>query len=176
MRSQLIPMLFATLVAAVSLRGQASPAPRAPLAFDVVSIKPNTSGEQGGTSRAQPGRYQGTNVTLKRVIGLAYRPVQEFAAPDSPPRPAPASERRCGFRLGNGALNGQGTTMARLAGEHSFVGRAPRRELSTRQSCLSATIGFTDVARRTGIRHASAAIDIRISATDTYVAGSVRVT
>jgi uncharacterized protein (TIGR03435 family) len=191
-------MLFATLVAAVSLRGQAPAAPRAPLAFDVVSVKPNTSGEQGGTSRAQPGRYQGTNVTLKRVIGLAYRPVQEFAggpgwidtarfdieartesnpsqeqmlemlrsllanrfklvvhketknspvyaltlarrdgrlgprlrraeaecaAPDSAPRPAPASERRCGFRLGNGALNGQGTTMARLAGELSFVGR-----------------------------------------------------
>jgi hypothetical protein len=79
MRSQVIPMLFATLVAAVSLRGQAPPAPRAPLAFDVVSVKPNTSGEQGGTSRAQPGRYQGINVTLRRVIGLAYRPVQEFA-------------------------------------------------------------------------------------------------
>jgi uncharacterized protein (TIGR03435 family) len=190
-------MLFATLVAVVSLRGQA-PTPRAPLAFDVVSVKPNTSGEQGGTSRAQPGRYQGINVTLKRVIGLAYRPVQEFtggpdwidtahfdieartdgnpsqeqmfemlrslladrfklvvhketkdspvyalglarrdgrlgprlrraetecAAPGSAPQSSPAPERRCGFRLGNGALSGQGTTMARLAGELSFVGR-----------------------------------------------------
>lgn len=46
--------------------------------FDVVSIKPNTSGEAGGSSRAQPGRYQGVNVTLMRVIGLAYRPIQEF--------------------------------------------------------------------------------------------------
>jgi uncharacterized protein (TIGR03435 family) len=48
------------------------------LTFDVTSVKPNTSGEQGGSSRGQPGRYVGTNVTLKRVIGLAYRPVQEF--------------------------------------------------------------------------------------------------
>src|SRR5262245_4457187 len=78
MRSQLIPMLLATVVAAASLRGQTPVAPRL-LAFDVVSIKPNTSGEQGGTSRGQPGRYQGINVTLKRVITLAYRPVQEFA-------------------------------------------------------------------------------------------------
>ena len=71
-------MLLATILAAVSLRGQAPRRPR-PLAFDVVSVKPNTSGEQGGSSRAQPGRHQGINVTLKRVIGLAYRPVQEFA-------------------------------------------------------------------------------------------------
>jgi hypothetical protein len=77
MRSQIIPILLATVVAAVSLRGQAPAGPR-PLAFDVVSVKPNTSGEQGGTSRAQPGRYQGVNVTLMRVIALAYRPVQEF--------------------------------------------------------------------------------------------------
>lgn len=49
-----------------------------PLAFDVTSVKPNTSGEQGGSSKGQPGRYVGINVTLKRVIGLAYRPVQEF--------------------------------------------------------------------------------------------------
>ncbi|HLG57020.1 MAG TPA: TIGR03435 family protein [Vicinamibacterales bacterium] len=48
------------------------------LSFDVTSVKPNTSGEQGGSSRAQPGRYVGTNVTLRRVIGLAYLPVQEF--------------------------------------------------------------------------------------------------
>jgi uncharacterized protein (TIGR03435 family) len=199
MRSQTIPMLLATILAAVSLRGQVPAGPR-PLAFDVVSVKPNTSGEQGGSSRAQPGRYQGINVTLKRVIGLAFRPVQEFvggpdwintahfdiearaegnpgqdqmlemlrtlladrfklvvhkemkdspvyaltlargdgrlgprlrraetecAQPDSKAQtPSPQGpERRCGFRLGNGALSGQGATMARLAGELSFVGR-----------------------------------------------------
>ena len=54
-----------------SLLGQSSTEPRVPLAFDVVSVKPNTSGETGGTSRAQPGRYQGLNVTLFRVITLA---------------------------------------------------------------------------------------------------------
>ena len=52
--------------------------PQRPLTFDVTSVKPNPSGEQGGSSKAQPGRYVGINVTLKRVIGLAYRPVQEF--------------------------------------------------------------------------------------------------
>jgi len=49
------------------------------LTFDVTSVKPNTSGQQGGSSKAEPGRYVGVNVTLRRVIGLAYRPVQEFA-------------------------------------------------------------------------------------------------
>jgi len=197
MRSQIIPMLIATILAAVGVRGQA-PGPRPPLAFDVVSIKLNTSGEQGGTSRAQPGRYQGVNVTVKRLIGLAYRPVQEFvggpdwintahfdiearaegnpnqaqmfemlrtllsdrfklvvhkeskdtpvyaltlarrdgrlgpkmrraetvcAAPGSAPPSPQAPERRCGFKLGDGALSGQGVTVARLAGELSFVGR-----------------------------------------------------
>src|SRR4030095_15164396 len=41
------------------------------------------------------------------------------------PRPdsSPAGTPRCGFRLGNGALSGQGATMARLASEMSFVGR-----------------------------------------------------
>lgn len=69
---------LAALVFTASLLGQSPTEPRAPLAFDVVSVKPNRSGETGGTSRAQPGRYQGINVTLFRVITLAYRPVQEF--------------------------------------------------------------------------------------------------
>ena len=47
-------------------------------AFDAVSIKPNHSGEQGGSSRAQPGRYVGVNVTLMRLVRLAYRPIEEF--------------------------------------------------------------------------------------------------
>jgi len=198
MRSQIIPILLATVVAAVVLRGQSPAVPQPALAFDVVSVKPNTSGEQGGTSRGQPGRYQGVNVTLKRVIGLAYRPIQEFvggpdwintahfdidaradgnpsqdqmlemlrtmltdrfklvvhkdvkespvyaltlarrdgrlgprmrrtetecAPPGTTPPPPQGPERRCGFKLGNGALSGQGATMARLAGELSFVGR-----------------------------------------------------
>jgi len=199
MRSQIIPMVLATIAMVVSVRGQAPTVPRSPLAFGVVSVKPNTSGEQGGTSRAQPGRYQGINVTLKRVISLAYRPVQEFVGgpdwintahfdidaraegnpsqdqmfemlrtlladrfklvvhkelkespvyaltlarrdgrlgsrlkpsdaecrpPDSAPSaPSPQTGPRCGFKLGNGVLSGQGATMARFASELSFVGR-----------------------------------------------------
>lgn len=49
-----------------------------PAAFDVVSIKVNQSGEQGGSSRGQPGRYVGVNVTLMRLVRLAYRPIEEF--------------------------------------------------------------------------------------------------
>jgi uncharacterized protein (TIGR03435 family) len=51
----------------------------APPAFDAVSIKSNRSGDQGGASRAQPGRYVGVNVTLMRLVRLAYRPIEEFA-------------------------------------------------------------------------------------------------
>ena len=63
----------------VSAAGLLAQEPQRALTFDVTSVKPNTSGEQGGSSSARPGRYVGINVTLRRVIGLAYRPVQEFA-------------------------------------------------------------------------------------------------
>jgi uncharacterized protein (TIGR03435 family) len=162
-------------------------AAQAPIAFDAVSIKPNRSAETGGTSRATPGRYQGTNVTLMRLIRLAYRPVQEFeggpdwintehfdvdARADGTPTqeqmlamlramlaerfalqvrqetrerpvyalalarrdgkpllkraddaPCPGGPGTCGVRLGDGTLNSRSITMARLAGELSFVGR-----------------------------------------------------
>src|SRR5678816_3084140 len=68
-------MRAALAMVGVGLLGQE---PQRLLTFDVTSVKPNTSGEQGGSSKGQPGRYVGLNVTLKRVIGLAYRPVQEF--------------------------------------------------------------------------------------------------
>ena len=71
-------MRTALVLVAASVVGLLAQEPQRPLAFDVTSVKPNTSGEQGGSSKGQPGRYVGINVTLKRVIGLAYRPVQEF--------------------------------------------------------------------------------------------------
>src|SRR4026209_2019974 len=71
-------MRAAAAIIAMSVVGVLGQEPQRPLSFDVTSVKPNTSGEQGGSSKAQPGRYVGVNVTLKRVIGLAYRPVQEF--------------------------------------------------------------------------------------------------
>lgn len=69
---------FVALTAVASLVLAADMSSQGPMTFDAVSIKPNTSGEQGGTSRAQPGRYQGVNVTLMRLVRLAYRPIQEF--------------------------------------------------------------------------------------------------
>ena len=66
--------LVASLAGAAPVHGQNAP----PAAFDAVSIKPNRSGQQGGTSRAQPGRYLGVNVTLMRLVRLAYRPIEEF--------------------------------------------------------------------------------------------------
>jgi uncharacterized protein (TIGR03435 family) len=71
-------MRAALAMVGVSVVGLLAQEPQRPLAFDVTSVKPNTSGEHGGSSKAQPGRYVGLNVTLKRVVGLAYRPVQEF--------------------------------------------------------------------------------------------------
>jgi hypothetical protein len=71
-------MRSALVLAGVSVVGLLGQEPQRPLTFEVTSVKPNTSGEQGGSSKAQPGRYVGINVTLKRVMRLAYRPVQEF--------------------------------------------------------------------------------------------------
>lgn len=45
------------------------------LQFDVVSVKRNTSGEQGGRNALDPGAYVGINVTLRRLLALAYQPV-----------------------------------------------------------------------------------------------------
>lgn len=70
--------LFAAVVV-VAAAGAALARQSAAPAFDAVSIKVNRSGEQGGSSRAQPGRYVGVNVTLMRLVRLAYRPVEEFA-------------------------------------------------------------------------------------------------
>jgi uncharacterized protein (TIGR03435 family) len=66
--------LAALTIASTTLLAQEPAAP----AFDAVSIKINRSGEQGGTSRGQPGRYVGVNVTLMRLVRLAYRPISEF--------------------------------------------------------------------------------------------------
>jgi uncharacterized protein (TIGR03435 family) len=65
---------LASLCATSVVLAQQPPAP----SFDAVSIKINRSGAQGGTSRGQPGRYVGVNVTLMRLIRLAYRPISEF--------------------------------------------------------------------------------------------------
>jgi len=66
--------LVASLAAVAPVQGQNAPPP----AFDAVSIKPNRSGEQGGSSRAQPGRYVGVSWPIGCLVRLAYRPIEEF--------------------------------------------------------------------------------------------------
>jgi uncharacterized protein (TIGR03435 family) len=71
---------FFSTVAAVMIAGTGALAAQQPEApsFDAVSIKSNRSGIQGGASRAQPGRYVGVNVTLMRLIRLAFLPIGDF--------------------------------------------------------------------------------------------------
>ena len=64
----------AALGAGATLAAQAP----SPPAFDAVSIKPSRSDVRRGSSRVQPGRYVGVNVTLMRLVRLAYRPIEEF--------------------------------------------------------------------------------------------------
>jgi uncharacterized protein (TIGR03435 family) len=68
--------LLAAVIALGAAGGMLAQQP--PPSFDAVSIKTNRSGAQGGTSRGQPGRYVGVNVTLMRMVRLAYRPIEEF--------------------------------------------------------------------------------------------------
>jgi hypothetical protein len=56
-------MRAALVLVGASVVGLFAQQPQRPLTFDVTSVKSNTSGEQGGSSKAQPGRYIGINVT-----------------------------------------------------------------------------------------------------------------
>ena len=63
-----------------TLHAQQAEAPR----FDVVSIKRNTSGEQGGKNGLDPGVYTGINVTVRRIIALAYQPMPNAQIDEGP--------------------------------------------------------------------------------------------
>ena len=63
----LVAALFSLCVAGAG-PAQQPPAP----SFDAVSIKVNRSGEQGGSSRGQPGRYVGVNVTLTCLLSGSF--------------------------------------------------------------------------------------------------------
>ena len=52
--------------------------------FDVVSIKRNRSGEQGGKNGLDPGMYSGINVTVRRIIALAYQPMPDGQIDEGP--------------------------------------------------------------------------------------------
>jgi len=58
---------------------QDAPAP----AFEVASIKPNTSGDGRVMMQMQPGRYMATNVTLRLLIRNAYQ-LQDFQITGGP--------------------------------------------------------------------------------------------
>jgi uncharacterized protein (TIGR03435 family) len=72
-----VKTFLSTLAAWCAVGAALAQQPPAP-SFEAVSIKVNRSGAQGGSSRRQPGRYVGVNVTLMRLIRLAYRPIEEF--------------------------------------------------------------------------------------------------
>ena len=77
-------LLLAALAAGVgivrTLHAQQAEVPR----FDVVSIKRNTSGEQGGKNGLDPGAYTGINVTVRRMLALAYQPMPNAQIDEGP--------------------------------------------------------------------------------------------
>ncbi len=79
-----------------------------------------------GFGALQPGPAQGLPVLPVRTLLadrfklVVHKDVKEQYTAGAIARSAQAAMR---FKLGNGALSGQGATMARLAGELSFVGR-----------------------------------------------------
>jgi uncharacterized protein (TIGR03435 family) len=70
-RGLLLAAVAAGVGIARTMHAQQSDAPH----FDVVSIRRNTSGEQGGKNGLDPGAYTGINVTVRRMIALAYLPL-----------------------------------------------------------------------------------------------------
>jgi uncharacterized protein (TIGR03435 family) len=52
--------------------------------FDVVSVKPNVSGDEPSVPRISPGRFSWINVSLRQLIQVAYdmRPYQLIALPN----------------------------------------------------------------------------------------------
>jgi uncharacterized protein (TIGR03435 family) len=80
MRIAIAIVLIGGIVAA-----QTPSVPAAPTAFEVASIKQNTSGAPSSSSSTRPnGTYVGTNVPLRQVILNAYRlrPFQLIGGPD----------------------------------------------------------------------------------------------
>ena len=81
---RLVLALMVPAVIAVGVRAQDAPAPSS-LAFEVASVKGNTSGGEGMMFRTQPGgRFNVTNVPLKEIIRFAYgvQPFQITGGPD----------------------------------------------------------------------------------------------
>jgi uncharacterized protein (TIGR03435 family) len=79
-RRRIACIAIACAAAAIaSTMGSLAHAQLASPAFDVATIKPNKSGEQGGTSKFEGSSYIGVNLSLLRMIRTAYSPIQEFS-------------------------------------------------------------------------------------------------
>jgi len=61
------------LAAVASTAATISPHAQAVPAFEVASVKPNVSGADGGSSNASPNTFTAVNMSLRRLIGIAYR-------------------------------------------------------------------------------------------------------
>ncbi len=76
--------LVAAIAGGAALAAQApQDAPPGGWAFEVASIKPNTSGDGRVMMQNQPGRYVATNVTLRLLLRIAYQ-VQDFQITGGP--------------------------------------------------------------------------------------------
>ncbi|HYR86145.1 MAG TPA: TIGR03435 family protein [Terriglobia bacterium] len=72
-----LPIIAGVVLAAIPFFAQSPDA--LSRKFDVVSVKPNKSGDGNVTFRLQPGgRFVATNATVRMLLRLAYLPMQDF--------------------------------------------------------------------------------------------------
>jgi bla regulator protein blaR1 len=77
-------MAAAAVLAAAGLAAQSPQSPPAESpAFEVASIKPNSSGDGRVMMQTQPGRFMATNITLRLLIRNAYQ-LQDFQITGGP--------------------------------------------------------------------------------------------
>jgi hypothetical protein len=67
----------AVLLAAAALHIPGAGAQEIPVAFEVASVKPNTSSDGRTLIQTPPGRFTATNAQLSLLIGFAYE-MQRF--------------------------------------------------------------------------------------------------
>ncbi len=75
---------IATVVVVTGMLGASVLGAQAPLTFDVVSIRQNTSGQRpnSGPEDRPDGGFRMTNQPIRLLIGLAYPAIQAVGLPD----------------------------------------------------------------------------------------------
>jgi len=81
--TRLLLPVFAAVGASVLMHGQASQTDQKPLAFEVASVKPNTSGVNGGRLGGPASKFAAVNWTVRGLIEWAYQ-VQSFQIDGGP--------------------------------------------------------------------------------------------